>query len=74
MSVEQRNRPRFATSRALLAIADHHCPCCDGLLATSDWPSWRRCQECLCLWRETVIQGCRYACRVRGRCRPEEDR
>ena len=68
-------RPTFHLTRALQLIADHRCPCegCPGSLTESEWPSWRRCEECRCHWREDNIRGKRYACTIRGRCRPEQD-
>src|SRR3982075_2461935 len=45
--------PRYGTARSLALIAEHRCPCagCDGALTTSDYPSWRRCETCRCMWK-----------------------
>ena len=45
-------RPRFNRSRALIALLQHRCACpgCVGALASSEYASWRRCQECECHW------------------------
>lgn len=61
---------KYSATRAVALIDDRRCACpgCPGALATSDWPSWRRCQECGCSWRTEDISGRRYAEVVLGRC------
>lgn len=62
------------TYRAAVAVAlidQHRCPCegCNGQLAGSDYPSWRRCQECRCSWRIEQHGARRLAATVAGPCR-----
>lgn len=57
---------KFNAARALASIDLHECACagCAGALAVSEWPSWRRCAECGCMWRADTLHGRRYACTV----------
>lgn len=59
---------RYRLAIALALIDQHICPCpgCKGQLAPSEYPSWRRCQECRCSWRTEMHGARRYAARVSG--------
>ena len=52
-------RPHFNRSRARIALLQHRCACpdCTGALASSEYPSWRRCQECGCHWTISEVGG-----------------
>jgi len=60
--------------RALALLADHRCAClgCEGATTSCEWPSWRRCELCGCMWKPAEIRGRRYAETVRGRCTANE--
>lgn len=68
--------PPFHAGRALALLVDQRCACppCDGTLATSDWPSWRRCSTCGCHWKTVEINGRQYPERVRRGCPPVTSR
>lgn len=57
----------FRLSIALALIDQHRCPCfaCKGQLATCEWPTWRRCQDCRCCWKADDLPAGRRACRTR---------
>jgi hypothetical protein len=69
-------KPKYSATRAVALIDDHRCGCpdCPGALATSDWPSWRRCTECGCCWKVGTYDGRRLADYFRGGCRVEAGR
>ena len=52
-------RPRFNRRAALALLEAHRCACsgCTGSLASSEYPSWRRCQECGCHWTISEVGG-----------------
>ena len=58
-----------AQAARVAAIEAGRCPCCEGSLGGSEWPTWRRCVDCGCHWKVARIGGLNYSERfVNPRC------
>jgi hypothetical protein len=52
-------RPRTGARHWLELLDAHRCACpgCEGPLTSSQYPSWRRCQDCGCCWTISDCNG-----------------